>query len=74
MRNESGAALAAAATAKRGLDGIWKLTVIVCPLCGRQHHHGGGDGDVPLLGYRVGHCGVPNAGYVLVHDHDHEER
>ena len=36
--------------------GIWDL-YIICPYCGRRHHHGGGDGDVPNLGFRVAHCG-----------------
>ena len=36
-------------------DGIWTLTV-VCPFCGKVHHHGGGHFDEPMLGGRVPHC------------------
>ena len=42
--------------AVRRRDGIWDL-YITCPYCGKRHHHGGGDGDVPNLGFRVAHCG-----------------
>jgi hypothetical protein len=42
--------------AVRCRDGVWDL-YITCPYCGKTHHHGGGDGDVPNLGFRVAHCG-----------------
>jgi len=42
--------------AVRGRDGVWDL-YITCPYCGEKHHHGGGDGDRPILGFRVAHCG-----------------
>ena len=28
----------------------WAVTVERCPLCGKRHHHGGGDGPEPALG------------------------
>lgn len=34
----------------------WSLTVERCPLCGKRHVHGGGDGPSPTLGHRVSHC------------------
>lgn len=50
----------ALATVKRLLnrDGThrWSLTVERCPLCGKRHVHGGGDGPSPTLGHRVSHC------------------
>jgi hypothetical protein len=55
---------------------VWSWVVPCCPLCGREHWHGGGElGGDPrrLLGHRVAHCGeedVPphrlQRGYVLV--------
>ncbi len=59
----------ALATPKQVHDG-WLWIVAKCPLCGRRHVHGAGDGDMPgLLGHRVSHCsahaGGPN-GYYLV--------
>jgi len=45
--------------AVRRRDGLWDL-YITCPYCGKEHHHGGGDGDRPNLGYRLSHC-VPDA-------------
>jgi hypothetical protein len=47
--------------AVRRRDGIWDL-YIDCPYCGKEHHHGGGDGNGPNLGYRLSHCG-PDAPY-----------
>ncbi len=41
--------------AVRGRDGIWDL-YITCPYCGKTHHHGGGDGNRPVLGSRASHC------------------
>lgn len=43
------------ARAIRRSDGIWDL-FIRCPFCGKEHHHGGGDGDTPDYGYRAAHC------------------
>jgi hypothetical protein len=40
----------------RRRDGVWDL-YITCPFCGKEHHHGGGNGDIPNLGYRLSHCG-----------------
>lgn len=45
------------ATAKRGRDGTWGLTVRSCPFCGQRHYHGGDAGERPSLGDRVGDCG-----------------
>ena len=36
-------------------DGVWDLC-LTCPYCGKEHHHGGGDGAEPILGYRAPHC------------------
>lgn len=33
----------------------WKLSII-CPYCGEEHNHGGGDGQYPNYGYRTAHC------------------
>ena len=44
------------ARAVRRRDGVWDLYV-TCPYCGKKHHHGGGNGEVPNLGFRVAHCG-----------------
>jgi hypothetical protein len=35
----------------------WLLTIDRCPLCRRQHRHGGGDGERPSYGHRAAHCG-----------------
>lgn len=53
---------------ERTRDGVaWKWTVERCPLCGKTHHHGGGDGDKPSGGHRVGHCRTGGrTGYDLV--------
>ena len=40
----------------RRRDGLWDL-YITCPFCGKEHHHGGGNGDIPNLGYRLSYCG-----------------
>ncbi len=55
-------------TARRCRCGVWALTVLICPFCGKTHHHGGGDGDTPTLGHRAAHCAKPGIppGYVLV--------
>lgn len=42
--------------AKRFKDGIWSIEVD-CPLCGKTHHHGGGDNELPKLGFRWADCG-----------------
>lgn len=42
--------------AVRRWDGIWDL-YITCPFCSKEHHHSGGNGDRPNLGYRMSHCG-----------------
>ncbi len=46
----------------------WSLQ-FVCPFCGRQHRHGGGDGETPDGGHRVAHCFpsdlAPSTGYIL---------
>src|SRR5215217_8896749 len=44
----------------------WAVTVERCPLCGKRHHHGGGDGPEPALGHRVAHCDEHDGGYELV--------
>lgn len=56
----------APAYVRRVDSGTWLMTVIVCPLCGEQHMHGGGDGRTPLTGHRVSHCceHVSGSGYV----------
>lgn len=51
------------ATIKRGRE-CWGLSV-TCPFCGREHYHGGGDGQEPTFGHRVAHCHA-SAGYVLM--------
>jgi hypothetical protein len=50
--------------ATRRSDGTWGLMVKDCPFCGKTHYHGGGNGDLPVMGHRVAHC--PSSGYVLV--------
>jgi hypothetical protein len=47
-----------------GRDRVWLVTVL-CPFCGKQHQHGGGAGDEPLLGFRVPHCLAGEGEYVL---------
>ena len=44
----------------------WAVTVERCPLCGRKHYHGGGDGPEPALGHRLAHCIQHTGGYELV--------
>jgi hypothetical protein len=44
----------------------WAVTVEPCPLCGKRHYHGGGDGPEPALGDRVAHCGEHDGSYELV--------
>jgi hypothetical protein len=44
----------------------WAVTIESCPLCGRTHHHGGGDGPEPALGHRVAHCVDRAGGYELI--------
>lgn len=46
-------------------NSMWTLTVERCPLCGKRHVHGGGDGETPTLGHRVAHCVDGTGGYVL---------
>jgi len=54
--------------------GCWLWIVPRCPLCGKQHQHGGGQltGDPRgLLGHRVAHCTLRQRfgaarGYALV--------
>ncbi len=41
--------------AVRRRDGIWDL-YLTCPFCGKEHHHGCGDGRRPNLGGRAAHC------------------
>ncbi len=39
--------------------GCYRWLVVRCPLCGREHQHGGGHLDADpraLLGHRVRHC------------------
>ena len=57
----------ASTVARRCRCGLWALTVPVCPICGKTHQHGGGDGDAPTLGHRAAHCAKPGipSGYVL---------
>lgn len=54
--------------AERAPDGVWRLIVPACPICGKRHLHGGGTGDAPELGHRLAHCagGQQGGGYVLV--------
>lgn len=40
---------------KNKRDGVWDL-FIKCPYCGEKHHHGGGIGETPNLGFRAAHC------------------
>jgi hypothetical protein len=57
-------------TATRSVaDGHWIL-IGSCPLCHQQHTHGGGTGQVPLLGHRVAHCLTrkPGDGYQLTQE------
>jgi hypothetical protein len=55
--------------AVRSSDGVWALTVAVCPICFKQHFHGGGKDAEPTLGHRVAHCRGVNyfrdLGYIL---------
>lgn len=44
----------------------WTVIVPVCPLCGKRHVHGGGDGETPILGDRANHCVDGRGGYQLV--------
>jgi hypothetical protein len=44
----------------------WAVTVERCPLCGRKHCHGGGDGPEPDLGWRASHCLTHYEHYYLV--------
>ena len=44
-------------------SGTWHITV-VCPFCGEEHHHGGGDRAVPSLGLRESDCG--NGQYFII--------
>lgn len=55
------------ATATRTRDGsAWKWTIERCPLCGKSHIHGGGDGGEPSGGHRVAHCQTAGgSSYVL---------
>jgi hypothetical protein len=46
----------------------WALTVACCPLCGRAHHHDGGNGADPDLGFRSSHCLEGHSDYELVLD------
>lgn len=52
--------------ARRASDGVWGLIIKVCPLCGRRHLHGGGNGDTPYYGYRAVHCVNGTGDYDLV--------
>lgn len=53
------ATIYAPAIARCARDGTWSLRVPVCPICGGQHIHGGGDGPSPAFGNRASHCGKP---------------
>lgn len=35
---------------------LWSLVVKKCPFCSKSHVHGGGTGEMPLLGTRESHC------------------
>jgi len=37
-------------------DRYWALTVLLCPFCGKRHHHGGCSGEEPSFGSRAAHC------------------
>src|SRR4051794_9470101 len=38
---------------------VWRLYYLhPCLSCGKRHYHGGGDGAVPELGSRGGHCSI----------------
>ncbi len=41
--------------AVRQFNGQWDL-YITRPYCGKEHHHGGGEGKKTNLGYRASHC------------------
>lgn len=54
------------AKARRCKDGVWDLCII-CPFCGKEHQHGGGNGDKPFYGSRLSHClGKKQKGYFLI--------
>jgi hypothetical protein len=57
-------ALVSVAWSSRGR--YWAVTVERCPLCGKRHHHGGGDGPEPALGNRVAHCDGHDGSYELI--------
>src|SRR5687768_2787347 len=44
----------------------WAVLIPRCPLCGRKHYHGGGDGPEPDLGWRASHCAEFHESYFLV--------
>jgi hypothetical protein len=45
----------------------WAVTIERCPLCGKRHYHGGGDGPETALGARVAHCMTgPGGTYELI--------
>ena len=37
-------------------DGQYWALSLLCPYCGRVHHHGGGDDSEPDYGHRSTHC------------------
>lgn len=45
---------------------LFSLVVKRCPLCSKQHVHGGGSGERPILGTRVSHCLQDCDEYLLV--------
>lgn len=55
MATVSGVSDAPTIAERDAKTGVWHLTCR-CPLCGKRHYHGGGDGDAPDLGYRTIHC------------------
>ncbi len=65
----------APATATRDRFGVWLIRVACCPICGKSHVHGGGDGAIPAYGHRAAHCGKAyGTGYVLAPAAEEEKK
>jgi len=65
-RESDGTLYAPVAVAWSSRSRYWAITVERCPLCGKRHFHGGGDGPEPDLGNRVAHCDAHDGSYELV--------
>ena len=55
------------AIATRHTDGTWILK-LTCPICGKQHTHGGLSGAKPSGGDRLSHCRKDARHYELIVD------